>query len=163
MDQRVRFISEYLEGYFAVAELCRQFNISRKTGYKWLERYEKNGPLGLEDRSRKPKKSPHKTEVQIVKSIKYTRRRHPTWGPKKLLALLQKHHPDWNNPAASTIAGILKREGLITGKSRRIRRKHPGCPRTVATEPNQIWTADYKGHFKMRNGAYCYPLTAIAF
>lgn len=159
MDQRVRFISEYLDKYFSVAELCRQFNISRKSGYKWLGRYEKYGALGLEDQSRKPKKCPHKTEVRIVKSIKYTRHRHPTWGPKKLLALLEKRHPEWNNPAASTIAGILKREGLITWKSRRIRRKHSGCPTTVATEPNQIWTADYKGHFKMRNGAYCYPLT----
>ncbi|HDH33978.1 MAG TPA: IS481 family transposase, partial [Nitrospirae bacterium] len=159
MDQRVRFISEYLEGYFPVAEICRQFNISRKTGYEWLTRYEKYGALGLEDRHRKPKKCPHKTETRIVNSIKYYRSKHPTWGPKKILALLEKRHSDWKNPAESTIAGILKREGLITGPKRRIRRKHPGCPTTVATEPNQIWTADYKGQFKMLNGKYCYPLT----
>ena len=118
----------------------------------------KYGILGLEDRSRKPRKCLHKTEARIVNLIKYHRSKHPTWGPKKLLALPEKGHPDWNNPPASTIAGILKREELITGKSPRIKRKHPGCPRTVATEPNQIWTADYKGHLKMRNGAYCYPL-----
>lgn len=154
MDQRVRFISEYLDGHFAVSEICRQFSISRKTGYKWLTRYEKYGALGLEDRSRKPKKCPHKTESRTINSIKYHRSRHPTWGPKKILALLSRRHPDWNFPAISTTADILKREGLITGKKRRVRRKHPGCPTTVATEPNQIWTADYKGQFKMRNGTY---------
>ena len=159
MDQRIRFISEYLDGHFAVSEICRQFSISRKTGYKWLTRYEKYGALGLEDLSRKPHTCPHETEKGIIKTIKRVRHRHPTWGPKKILALLSRRHPDWDFPAISTTADILKREGLITGKSRRIRRKHPGCPTTVATEPNQIWTADYKGHFKMRNGAYCYPLT----
>jgi transposase InsO family protein len=159
MDQRVRFISEYLEGYFPVAEICRQFNISRKTGYKWLIRYEKYGALGLEDHKRRPKRCPHKTESKIINSIKYHRMKHPTWGPKKILAILEKCHPDWDNPAESTIAGILNREGLIAGPKRRIRRKHPGCPTTNATEPNEIWTTDYKGHFKMLNGKYCYPLT----
>ena len=159
MDQRVRFISECLESYFSVAEICRQFNISRKTGYKWLSRYEKYGALGLEDHHRRPKRCPHKTESRIVTSIKYHRMKHPTWGPKKLLAILEKQHPEWDNPAESTIAGILNREGLITGYKRRIRRKHPGCPTTVATKPNQIWTTDYKGQFKLRSGAYCYPLT----
>lgn len=117
MDQRVRFISEYLEGYFPVAEICRQFNISRKTGYEWLTRYEKYGALGLEDRHRKPKKCPHKTETRIVNSIKYYRSKHPTWGPKKILALLEKRHSDWKNPAESTIAGILKREGFQSAGS----------------------------------------------
>ena len=159
MDQRVRFISEYLDRHFSVAEICRQFNISRKTGYKWLSRYEAYGAQGLEDRSRKPKRCPHKTKYHIVRAIKYIRQKHPTWGPKKILALLDKRHPDWEHPAISTAAGILKREGLVPGPTRKIRRKHPGCPTTVATEPNQIWTADYKGEFKMRNGAYCYPLT----
>ena len=115
--------------------------------------------LGLEDRSRKPKSWPHETESRIIESIKYHRGKHPTWGPKKILAILAKRHPDWDNPAISTIAGILNREGLITEPKRRIRRKHPGCPTTVATEPNQIWTTDYKGEFKMLNGKYCYPLT----
>jgi transposase len=98
MDQRVRFISEYLDGYFSVAEICRQFNISRKTGYKWLTRYEQYGALGLEDRKRKPTRCPHKTESRIVNSIKYHRMKHPTWGPKKLLAILEKQHQDWDNP-----------------------------------------------------------------
>jgi len=159
MDQRVRFISEYLDGYFSIAELCRQFNVSRKTGYKWIGRYEDYGSRGLEERSSKPHSCPHKTHFRVVRVIKMARKKHPTWGPKKLLDLLYKRHPDWEYPAISTTADILKREGLIGGKKRRIRRSHPGCPKSDATEVNQIWTADYKGQFKMRNGKYCYPLT----
>lgn len=159
MDQRVRFVSEYLEGYFGVTELCRQFNISCKTGYKWLSRYKEYGPRGLEDRSRKPHNCPHKTEDRVITAIKKVRCKHPTWGPKKILAFLSKRHQDWNYPAISTAADILKREGLILPTKRRLKRNHPGCPRTVSTQPNQIWSADYKGHFKMRNGEYCYPLT----
>lgn len=159
MDQRVRFISEYLEGNFSVAEICRQFSISRKTGHKWIMRYEDYGPGGLEDRSTKPHSCPHKTKYTIVKTIKMARKKHPTWGPKKLLDLLSRRHPDWEYPAISTTADILKRAGLITGGKRRIKRNHPGCPKSEAREPNQIWTADYKGQFKMRNGEYCYPLT----
>jgi transposase InsO family protein len=83
--------------------------------------------------------------------------KHPTWGPKKLLEILTPHYSSL--PAISTAADILKRKGLIIGNKRRLRRKHPGCPKTISREPNEIWSADYKGHFKMRNGFYCYPLT----
>ena len=140
MDQRVRFISEYLEGHFSVAEICRQFSISRKTGYKWIGRYEDYGSKGLEDRSTKPYSCPHKTKYTIVKTIKMARKKHPSWGPKKLLDLLSRRHPDWEYPAISTTADILKRAGLITGGKRRIKRNHPGCPKSDAREPNQIWT-----------------------
>ena len=99
------------------------------------------------------------TDDKIVKAIKGLRLKHPTWGPKKLLVLLKKRHSDWIYPAISTTADILKREGLIKSRRRRFRRKHPGCPKTTTTQPNDIWTADYKGHFKMRNGHYCFPLT----
>jgi len=159
MDQRVRFISEYLNGYYPLSEICSQFEISRKTGYKWIRRYEKFGSSGLEDRSRKPYNSPHKTDGKIINAIKEVRQKHPYWGPKKLLAILKSRHRGWRLPAISTTADILKREGLIEPGRRRIRRKHPGCPKTTASNPNDIWTADYKGHFKMRNGQYCYPLT----
>jgi putative transposase len=159
MDQRLRFISDYLNGQFPIAELCRQFNVSRKTGYKWITRYDNYGPHGLEDRSSKPHNSPTKTEDKIIKAITEARYKHPTWGPKKLLVLLRKRHPKWTFPAISTTADILKREGLIACKPRRFRRKHPGCPTTLSIKPNQIWSADYKGHFKMKNGQYCYPLT----
>ena len=159
MDQRVRFISEYLNGYYPLSEICIQFEISRKTGYKWIRRYEKFGPSGLEDRSRKPHTCPHKTDVKILNALKEVRRKHPHWGPKKLIAILKNRHSAWDFPAISTTADILKREELIKPGRRRIRRKHPGCPKTTASKPNDIWTADYKGHFKLRNGQYCYPLT----
>lgn len=155
MDQRIRFISEYLEGYFPVSELCRQFGISRKTAYKWIERYMDFGAEGLADQSRRPRSCPHATSDALVEAIIKARSVHPTWGPKKLLTILS--FPDL--PAPSTVAGILKRYGLILPGKRRFRRIHPGCPKTTPVLPNDIWTADYKGQFKMRNGLYCYPLT----
>ncbi len=159
MDQRVRFISEYLNNYFAVSELCNQFEISRKTGYKWIGRYKQFGPEGLKDKSSKPTSCPHKTDLKIINAIKTIRLKHPYWGAKKLLVRLAKRHPEWIFPAISTTADILKREGLILPSKRRLKRKHPGCPKTKAEKPNDIWTADYKGHFKTRDGKYCYPLT----
>jgi transposase InsO family protein len=157
MDQRVRFIAESLRGVFSFKELCSQFSISRKTGYKWIERYEHEGPGGLADRSRRPHTCPHVTDEAIIEALIRTREKHPFWGPKKLIEILAPRFPDL--PAISTTADILKRKGLINGGKRRLRRKHPGCPKTIAQGPNDIWTADYKGHFKMRNGLYCYPLT----
>jgi len=157
MDQRVRFIAEYLRYYFPFSELCLQFNISRKTGYKWIERYEEEGPEGLKDKSRRPHGSPYETDSEVIEAIVQARMKHPTWGPKKLLEILSPRYPDL--PAISTAADILKRNGLITTSKRTLRRKHPGCPQTIASKPNDIWSADYKGHFKMRNSLYCYPLT----
>ena len=92
-----------------------------------------------------------------MKAIVDARIKHPTWGPKKLLEIIGKHYDDL--PAISTTADILKRNGFITSGKRRFRRYHPGCPQTITAAPNDIWTADYKGHFKTRNGLYCYPLT----
>lgn len=157
MDQRVRFIAEYLKEYFPFNELCLQFSISRKTGYKWVERYEEGGSCALADQSRRPHTCPHLTDHAIIEALVKERGKHPTWGPKKLLAILERRYPDL--PAISTAADILKRKGLIIPGKRRLRRKHPGCPQTIARQPNDIWSADYKGHFKMRNGLYCYPLT----
>ena len=157
MDQRVRFIAEYLKGYFSFSELCLEFSISRKTGYKWVERYEQEGPAGLSDRSRRPHSCPHEINNVFIEALMRARMKHPSWGPKKLLEIIAPHYKDL--PAISTAADILKRKGLIIPGKRRLRRKHPGCPKTIAQEPNDIWTADYKGHFKMRNGLYCYPLT----
>ena len=159
MDQRVRFISEQLKGYFPFSDLCAQFEISRKTGYKWLKRYEEHGAAGLADRSRRPRDCPHRTEGTVVEDLLRERWKHPSWGPKKLLAVLSRRHPAAALPAISTAADILKRNGLILRGKRRLRRKHPGCPKTRAAVPNDIWTADYKGQFKNRNGRYCYPLT----
>jgi putative transposase len=140
MDQRVRFIGEYLEGYFPFSELCNQFSISRKTGYKWVGRYEQSGVEGLTNKSRRPYTCPHQTGDAIVEAIVTARKKHPTWGPKKLLQIISHHHEDL--PAVSTTADILSRKGLIAPRKRRFRRNHPGCPKTTPNEPNDIWTAD---------------------
>ena len=159
MDSRVHFISDYLDGRFTIVDLCQEHGISRRIGYKWIHRYEAEGLRGLEDRSRTPRRCPHKTPDEIVKLILAFRKQHPTWGPKKLLDRLGRRDPGLPWPAESTCADILSRHGLTRGKRRRRRIGHPGPPRTKITAPNQVWTADFKGRFKMRDGLYCYPLT----
>ncbi len=159
MDQKTQFIADYRRGLFSLAELCRRFGISRKTGYKWIERYETLGVTGLSDRSRRPNSCPHETEPKIVEAILCARRRHPTWGAKKLIVLLKRKKLTWNWPARSTVCDILSRHDLIPKKRRRRRLGHPGRPTTLMTEPNEIWTADFKGEFRTLDGIYCYPLT----
>lgn len=161
MDQRVRFIADFASDYFSLAELCRRFGVSRKTAYKWIERYETEGPAGLSDRSRRPSSCSHQTPPVLVEALLECRRRHPTWGAKKLLRILGRQHPDWAWPARSTCSDLLKRHGLVTGRTRRRDPGHPGRPLTPMDEPNAIWTADFKGHFRTRDGEYCYPLTVV--
>jgi len=159
MDQKIQFIADYLRGLQPFSRLCQSYGISRKIGYKVLDRYLKFGPEGLEERSRRPINSPNRTSEQVEQAIIEARQRHPSWGAKKLAKLLQRRHPDWILPAESTIAAILKRNGLVKPKRRRRKIGHPGKPCSVAREPNDVWTTDFKGEFKTRDGLYCYPLT----
>jgi transposase InsO family protein len=157
MDQKMQFILECRDRFFSFSELCSQFGISRKTGYKWLDRYHEDGPPGLTDRSRRPHSFGRATDSEIVDAIVGARLKHPTWGPKKLRAILSSRFPDL--PAISTASDILKRNGLIQGNKRKMRRQRPGTPHSLALDPNDTWSVDYKGQFRMRNGIYCYPLT----
>ena len=100
MDQRTQFIGEHLRGGRTITELCDDYGVSRKTGYKWIERYLRQGAAGLEERSRRPRRSPNETAEEIVTAILEARRRHPSWGGKKLLALLQRRHPGGASPGA---------------------------------------------------------------
>lgn len=159
MDQKTQFIADYLRGTLSFTELCQLYGISRKTGYKWVDRYLHQGPAGLEEQSRRPKKSPHQTSPEIVAAIIEVRQRHPTWGAKKLLAILQKRHPNWLLPCRSTVCDILKRHDLVPKKPRRRHIGHPGKPNSQILAPNDIWSADFKGQFKTGDGIYCYPLT----
>lgn len=162
MDQRREFIVGYSRGLWSVTELCDRFGISRRTGYKWIERYELEGPSGLADRSRRPHTSPFATPEPIVKALLELRRRRPGWSAKKLLWQLGRREPEWPLPAVSTAQAILKRHGLVAPRGRRRRKNlHPGRPRTRSRAPNDIWTADFKGEFRTRNGQYCYPLTIV--
>lgn len=159
MDQKTQFIADYLRGSLAFAELCDLYGISRKTGYKWVNRYLADGPAGLQDQSRRPHSSPTRTPDHIVAALTEARQRHPSWGAKKILALMQRKHPRWPWPHRSTVCDIFKRHGLVPKKRYRRRIGHPGKPTTVVTVPNQLWATDFKGQFKTGDGIYCYPLT----
>lgn len=159
MDQKVHFVSDFLRGVFSFTELCERYGISRKTGYKWVDRYLRHGPEALEERSRRPVASPAKTPGDIEQLILDTRRRHPTWGGKKLLDYLAPRHPGLELPHRSTVCDILKRNGVASPPTRRRKVGHPGKPTTSGAGPNDLWAADYKGEFKTRDGYYCYPLT----
>jgi putative transposase len=159
MDQKMQFIADYLRQTLSIIELCELYNVSRKTGYKWIERYLKHGPAGLEERSRQPHSSPHQTPRHVVDAFIELRRHHPAWGAKKLLAILQKRHPSWPLPARSTVCDILRRNGLVPKTRHRRHIGHPGKPTSPILAPNDVWSADFKGHFKTGDGLYCYPLT----
>ncbi len=159
MDQRTQFIAEHLRGGRTITELCDEYGVSRKTGYKWIERYLRHGPAGLEERSRRPRRSPNQTAEEIVTAILEARHRHPSWGGKKLLALLRKRHPRWRLPGRSTACDILSRHGLVPTRRHRRRIGHPGKPMTQILAPNDVWGADYKGQFRTGDGRYCYPRT----
>src|SRR5438046_1532008 len=159
MDQRTQFIADFLRDTLTITELCVLYGIARKTGYKWIDRYLRHGPAGLEERSRRPRRAPNQTSAEIVTAILDSRRRHPSWGGKKLLALLHKQHPRWLLPGRSTACDILKRHGMVPRRRQRRRIGHPGKPTTQILTPNDVWSADYKGQFRTGDGHYCYPLT----
>ena len=159
MDQRTQFIAEYLEDGISITDLCEFYNISRKTGYKWIDRYEGEGATGLEERSQRPKSCPHQTGEWIVRELVQAREHHPWWGAKKLLKIVSKRHRDWDLPAPSTVCEILRRKGLVRTPRNRRKLGHPGKPSSVTSEPNDLWCADFKGQFKTMDGVYCYPLT----
>jgi transposase InsO family protein len=159
---REQFITAALTQLYTMTELCARFAVSRKTGYKWLTRYQAFGRGGLADRSRAPQHCPHRVAGDVVALLLATRRTHPTWGPVKLLDYLRPRHPAHAWPAVSTVGDLLHREGLV--RARRWRRppvEHPGVSAAQATAPNALWTADFKGQFRTRDGRYCYPLTIV--
>lgn len=160
VSERLRFVEDVAKGGATFSELCFRYGISRKTGYQWWNRFAAAGVIGLEERSRRPKRSPAATSKRVVELLKRERRRHPRWGPKKLLAVLARKHPDMRLPAVSTAARILKQEGLIKARRRRGRpaRLLPQ-PAGWGSEPNALWTADHKGQFRVGDRRLCYPLT----
>jgi transposase InsO family protein len=158
MDERVRFIAGLRSG-LGMAEACRSYGVSRKTGYKWLERYKLDGPSGLEERSRAPHRMPWAIDDDMQELLIAARCRHPTWGPRKLLAWLERRHRGRLFPAASSVGDLLRRRGFV--KPRRRRRQIP--PRVARPgrfdAPNATWCADFKGWFRTSDGKRCDPLT----
>jgi transposase InsO family protein len=159
MDQRTQFIADFLRHTLSITELCGLYGVSRKCGYKWIDRYLHDGPAGLQERSRKPNRSPRQVSEHVIAALIEARRHHPTWGARKLLAIVIKRHPSWPWPARSTVCDILSRNGLVPRQRKRRRIGHPGKPTTRIAAPNDVWSADFKGHFKTGDGHYCYPLT----
>ncbi len=156
MSLRLEFIHLIQTDSIAFRTICGRFNISTKTGYKWLHRYSAEGRKGLHDRSRRPINSPKPTPSAQEATILQIRKAHPVWGARKLHARYNTIRHD-SAPAVSTIHAILKRNDCINPDSAA---KHTPWNRFEAPEPNALWQMDFKGHFQTDNGA-CHPLTVL--
>jgi putative transposase len=161
MDERLKFIARLLDGE-QMAGLCREFGISRKTGYKILDRYRDVGLHGLSDRSRRPYRQANQLPVQIETLIVRLKRDKPSWGAPKIRERLRRLYPNIHTPAISTVHAVLDRHGLVKSRARR-RNKAIGTPLSATDQPNDLWCADYKGEFMLADRRYCYPLTITDF
>ena len=158
MDERLRFVAQLLDGE-PMAEVCRTFGISRKTGYKIFERYKEHGLAALNDRSRRPVRYANQLPQQVESLILNLKRDKPHWGARKIRELLVRRlSSDVRIPAKSTIHAVLHRHGLVKPIGR-TRNRASGTPLSEGAVPNELWCADFKGEFKLGNGRYCYPLT----
>ena len=157
-EERLRFVARLLEGE-GMSEVCRDFGISRKTGYKIFNRYKDQGLDALTDRSRRPVRYANQLPDQLERLIVDLKRDKPHWGARKIRELLvRKLAGDVRLPAKSTVHAVLDRHGLV--KRARERKNRPqGTPLSPGAVPNALWCADFKGEFKLGNGRYCYPLT----
>ena len=159
MDERVKFVAEVRCGVATVTELARVYGVARKTAYKWLRRYASQGPLGLLERSRAPHANPNAVPDALIELIVALRKKRPTWGPRKLLVALERERTGMKLPAASTVAEILSRRGLVVHRRRARRTPIYQGPFTAWRAPNQVWCADFKGHFFLGDNHVCHPLT----
>jgi putative transposase len=159
LSERTRFIAAWLVGEAPVTQLAVQFDVSRKTAYKWIERYRQEGPAGLHDKSRAPHSPAGCAPPALCMRVVQLRRAHPAWGPRKLKARLELDAPEEAWPAASTIGDILKREGLVS--KRRLRHRVPpmSAPFADAQAPNDVWCIDFKGWWRTGDGKRIEPLT----
>ena len=158
MDERLRFVSRLLDGE-AMTEVCREFGISRKTGYKIFDRYKATGLEALTDRSRRPVRYANQLPAQIESLIVAFKREKPHWGARKIRELLVRRlDGDVRVPAKSTIHAVLHRNGLVKPLGRP-RSRATGTGLSTGARPNDLWCADFKGEFKLGDGRYCYPLT----
>lgn len=162
VDERGKFVQAHKTGLWSMTELCSSFGISRKTGYKFLARYGQHGLDGLRDWNRAPLISPQRMRPEIEELLLNARARRTSWGPLKILARLAQDHPELADelPAASTAGALFKRHGLIRPRTRRNPRNGlPLAGALHAEAPNEVWSADFKGEFRMGDRAYCYPFT----
>lgn len=160
MEQKEEFILLYMTGKYTVTNLAQMFYISRKTTHKYIERYKKYGKPGLLVIPKTPSKIANKTPEIIEQEIINLRKKHPRWGAPKLLVLLEDKFPDRDLPKVSTVNLILKRNGLIKERKKRFKTE-PKKPKFDPDKCNEIWSADFKGQFRLGNSKYCYPLTIV--
>ena len=157
-QERLRFVARLLDGE-GMSEVCRDFGISRKTGYKIFNRYRDQGLEALTDRSRRPVCYANQLPDQVERLIVDLKRDKPHWGARKIRELLvRKLAGDVRLPARSTVHAVLDRHGLVN-RARIRRNRANGTPLSAGANPNDLWCADFKGEFKLGNGRYCYPLT----
>jgi putative transposase len=161
MDERLKFVARLLDGE-KMAVMCREFDISRKTGYKIFSRYKDCGLEGLTDRSRRPYRHGMRLPFQIEKLIVQLKQDHPSWGAPKIREKIRRLHREITLPAISTVHAVLDRNGLVTRRRKR-RYKPEGTALSPAQQPNELWCADYKGEFMLADKRYCYPLTVTDF
>lgn len=158
MRARKDFILDWQSEVLSFSELCRRHGISRKTGYKWISRYDSEREGGLEDRSRRPKKSPKRTSEKMEGLVLAIRRAHPSWGGRKIRQVLLNDGVEGPLPAPSTVSNILRRSGLLGAGTREGVATYQRFERS---EPNDLWQMDFKGHFGVLGGDRCYPLTML--
>ena len=156
--ERGQFIVEARDSDLSHAELCRRYSISRQTGYKWLDRFEHEKWVGLQNRSSRPRSCSHATSAYVVERILEAQKRWG-WGAKKLRRKLQDDPTVYPLPSIDTVHRVLARHGFVEHKKPRRQRSHPGPPLPIPNEPNATWTADFKGEFRTRDSYLCYPLT----
>jgi putative transposase len=161
MDERLRFVARLLDGE-KMAALCREFDVSRKTGYKIFQRYKDCGLEGLTDRSRRPYRQANQLPLQVQTLILRLKREHPSWGAPKIREKLRRLHSELQIPAISTVHAVLDRHGLVS-RGRKHRYRAQGTTLSKPLRPNDLWCADYKGEFMLADRRYCYPLTISDF
>jgi len=155
VNERVKFVAAIQLGRRTMPDLCAQFGVSRKTGHKLLERYEAHGIDGLRDRSRAPATHPNQLSPQLEAAILRARKAHPTWGSKKLMVVVSAQWPPEELPARSSVDAVLKRAGVVAPRRARARRQPSTAPQVQALVPNDVWSIDYKGWFRVGDGTRC--------
>jgi len=159
MDQRTQMIGDWSKGEYSITELGQIYCVSRKTIYKWIERYEEKGPAGLEESSRAPLRHPNAIPWDLVDELISEKKKHQKWGPKKIVAWLGQQDSSFRLPAVSTVGEILRRAGLVQRRKKRLRTPPYTEPFLDCNNPNEVWSCDYKGHFKTGDSMSCFPLT----
>jgi transposase InsO family protein len=159
MEEKVAMISDLLKKEHTIKEIGAHYEVSRKTVYKWLERYLEGGIAALEEAPRFPHRHPNATPLEMVSEIIDTKLKHKDWGPKKIIRVLKNHHPEKCWPAVSTAQSILYKEDLVKARRHRRHTLPYSQPFQRCTQPNDSWSIDYKGQFRMGDNRLCYPLT----